>query len=238
MPRTRARPSSDPNGPRSILSARMRRARAGPICGSEAISSTGAVSRSIGGRAAAGGSARGPPRTRCPGWARLAKKPSRALMARRIESARSQCWRYASCGVRGVPGVGDCCALEWRDLSGPSAATGAPGDCAPLGEGASLRRPVALVAVAAFPLPPRPRRRSPPAAIAESTASICLARPARSPATICGPAREPRNSFHPRAVTPSAATAAMTTRARRSPGVGMRHNRSAPGGRCHRICAG
>src|ERR1035437_887484 len=56
--------------------------------------------------------------------------------------------------------------------------------------------------------------------IAESTASICRASAARSPASgaeFCG-----WIILHPRTATPSAATEAMKRRARRSPGVGMR----------------
>ena len=209
MPRTRSNPVMDPNGPRSMRSATIRRASAGPIRASDAISSGPAVSRSTGGRSA------------CDDDPRLVyggATPSRALPDGRVTSERLRLRPRVSTNG-GSDGAGVTQAFGNRAVGGHS------GGIAPFAAGSPAgdteREPLAprLPCIEASCFPPRPRRFSPPTAIAESTASICRARADRSPATMTP---DPFTSRQPRTVTPSAAIPAMKISARRSPGVGMR----------------
>ena len=211
MPRTRSNPVMEPNGPRSIRSATIRRASADPIKARDAISSGPAVSRSTGGLSACSGA----PRRVLGGATR-----SRALPGARIESRRTRLLRraWADCDS---DGVGVTQALGYRDVGGHSGGIAPSGTGSPVG--GTLLDPLVprdFDAVASR-FPPRPRRFSPPTAIAESTASICRANADRSPGTTV-PIPGPFTSRQPLTVTPSAAIPAMKIRARRSPGVGMR----------------
>ena len=221
MPRTRPSPSNEPNGPRSMRSATMRRASAGPIMGSDATSSTGATSRSTGGRSRSDGAR---------DWRGAGVRDAYGSFARRRSaSCRSQRLRYSSRTSAG-PAGGAAAAARERPAR-PASGGGSNG--ASLPSTAALRRLRDAAGAAPAARRPRPaafapallaaaalRRCAPSAAIAESTAAICRASADRSAAsgTVRGSAR---TAWNPRAATPSAARPARKSSARFSAGVGM-----------------
>ena len=103
MPRTRSRPVMEPNGPFSMRSATMRRASAGPMSGSAAISSVLATSRSTGACAVADGRRRMADGCGCPTerrWREEAGVPP-SSSACRTESKYRLRSQYAWRGSRG-----------------------------------------------------------------------------------------------------------------------------------------